>query len=336
MAAFDVQMLTRSLTGGMGIQEFNREIRERTAAKFAAAIDLDQLGQLCSLSRLESLFKLEAVPILNVDVFDGGNLRRLVDVQRKSGKSYLEVVADNFRRGSTIRVRDVDKFDARLNHFVGEVQRYFTAQSQINIYLTPPEKAGFPPHFDITDVFIVQCIGRKEWKTFPDYSDKTELPLMETIWDPDRFRPLAAAENIALCPGDVLYLPRGVMHQAFCTERESMHLTVSVVPLTFADLIAKALTLAAEADVELRRRVPWSIEIENSGLEELNARVRERISKLADQIDLEGLLRTERRSFQRDPETGSPGELESAVASLLQRAGSDLALHPTGFQPANP
>ena len=321
--AFDVLIAIRSLIARMDVERFNREIRERRAAKFEAAVDPEQLDQLYSLSRLEEMLTSETAPVLNVDIYDQGHLMRLVDVQKKSGKSCVGVVADHFRRGSTIRVRDVDKYDIRLNQFVSEVQRYFTAHSQINVYLTPPAKSGFPPHFDITDVFIVQCVGRKEWRIFDDYSNKTELPLPETNWDQERFKPAGGSEAISLSAGDVLYMPRGVMHQAFCTDRESMHLTISIVPLTFVDLIAKALRVTAETDIELRRRVPWSIESENAGIEDLTNQVRNRLMKLADQIDLNELLRTERSSFQRESEGGSPGELASAIASLCESSGSD-------------
>ena len=40
------------------------------------------------------------------------------------------------------------------------------ARSQINLYLTPPFATGFPAHFDVTDVFIVQCSGAKSWTVF--------------------------------------------------------------------------------------------------------------------------------------------------------------------------
>jgi hypothetical protein len=53
-------------------------------------------------------------------------------------------------------------------------------------------------------------------------------------WDPERFKPLSVPDPITLSAGDVLYMPRGVMHQAFCIERESMHLTISLMPLTVA------------------------------------------------------------------------------------------------------
>jgi hypothetical protein len=114
------------------------------------------------------------------------------------------------------------------------------------------------------------------------------------------------------------------MHQAFCTNRESMHLTVSIVPLTLLDLIGKALRATAETDIELRQRVPWSIESENDGLEDLANQVRNRLIKLANQVDVGAVLRSERSSLQKEPEGGSRGGLASAIASLRESSGSDL------------
>jgi ribosomal protein L16 Arg81 hydroxylase len=323
MDTFDAWRLSRRLIGEMAIQDFNCDVRERRVAKYDAAIDPEVLSELYSLSRLESAFAREEIPTLNVDVFTAGQLAKLVDVQHKSGKSSLTVVADQLRLGATIRVRDVQKFDARLNRFAGEIQRFFAAQSQINVYLTPPARKGFAPHFDITDVFIVQCVGRKEWKIFHDYADKMELPLPDTPWDPERYKPSAPAEAMTLRPGDVLYLPRGAMHQAFCTDRESMHLTISMVPVTFADLLARELRRIAGSDIELRRRVPWTTSSGDSELNELTTQVRERVIALADQIDVGAQLRAEQRSFQMDPEAASMGVLESAIASLAESTGTD-------------
>jgi hypothetical protein len=319
MPAFDAQVLLRSLIGGMPIDAFNDDIRERRAAKFAAAIGADELDELFSLPRLESLIALEANLISQIDLFDAGNLRRFADVQRKSGKSNLEVVLDSLRRGATVRVRNIDRFDARLNCFAAEVRRTFAAQSDINLYLTPPAKSGFDPHFDTTDVFIVQCRGSKDWRVFRGYSNQAALPLTDTNWDPDRYRPSADFEALTLRAGDVLYLPRGTMHQAFCTELESMHLTVSIAPLTYADILVKALKCAAETDSELRRRVPWPIGDGDAGYESLARRVREQLRKLPDQVDLAVLLSGVHRSLRAEPAPAA-GALESVITSL--RAGA--------------
>jgi ribosomal protein L16 Arg81 hydroxylase len=323
MDTIDIQKLSRCLIGEMAIQAFNCDVRERRVAKFDAAIDPETLGGLYCLSRLESAFAGDEIPPLFVDVFKSGQLAKLVDVQDKTGKSSLAVVAEHLRLGATIRVRDIQKFDPRLNRFTGEIRRLFAAQSQINVYLTPPATTGFAPHFDITDVFIVQCVGSKEWKVFHDYTDKMELPMPDTPWDPDRYKPSAPAEAITLRPGDVLYLPRGAMHQAFCTDRESMHLTISLVPLTFADLLVREFRRIAGTDIKFRQRVPWSTGSTDDELNALASQVRECVIELADRIDVGALLRAEQRSLQTDREIACTGELEAAIASHVDRAGTD-------------
>jgi len=318
MADFDARVMTRRLTGGMDVRAFNGDVRERRAARFEAAIDAEQVGQLFDLARLESLFVSEAIPLAYVDIFDDGHLKRLADMQKKSGKTGVAVLAERFREGSTIRVRDVDKFDMRLDQFVSEVRRHFAAQSQINVYLTPPAKTGFPPHFDITDGFIVQCLGRKEWRGFGAYSSRIDLPLMDTNWDPDRFRTSSTPDSMTLFAGDVLYLPRGVMHQALCTDRASMHLTISINPLTFADLISRELQRVAACNIQFRKRVPWSAEDDGAG-DQIAELAQKCLFELSKQLDVSALLRSERRSLRQDgTETGSSIDLTSALMNLFE------------------
>lgn len=305
--------VTRALIGGMEIEAFHREIREIRAFRFASAISRDQLNELYGLARLEETLGSDASVAASVDIYDDGRLVRLADMQRKSGKSYLRVVADSFRKGSTIRVRELDQSDARLRSFVEEIEEYFVARSQINLYLTPPGRSGFPPHFDTTDVFVVQVLGSKGWRLFDQYTNQVKLPLPEINWDPDRFRPLGAAESIRLSAGDVLYLPRGVMHEAYCEDRESLHLTISIAPLTVVDLLNKVVRAAAVNDVLLRQRVPWDIQPE-----ELKRRLVEGLSRIAEQMDVAPLLEEERSSVLRNPGGADRGELLSAVRSLLE------------------
>lgn len=317
MAAIDVGMLTRELIGGMDMDLFDRDVREKRVEKFECAIPREQLAPLFSLSKLEALLKMDAIPVLYVDLFDGGNLRRLVDVQSKTGKSNLAVIAESLRRGATLRVREIDKFDAELRRFAQEIRRQFAAQAQMNVYLTPASKAGFAPHFDTTDVFVLQCLGEKEWRIYPEYTNKIELPPMDTPWDPDRFRPSAGAMNFTLRAGDVLYIPRGEMHEAFCTERESMHLTIGSGPLTFADLLAKALKLAAETDIRFRLRVPWSVNAQ-TGEAQISVEANRLASELARRIDVHGLLSAERDSLCGAAESAASVNLESAIRSAVE------------------
>jgi len=322
LTPLDTQRLLHGLMGGMSLASFNLEVRERQARHFEAALDPQLLDELYGLPRLESLLGHEAHVLPYLDVFDHGQLRRLADMQRKSGKSGLEVVADCFRQGSTIRVREIEKFDARLSQLASHVRQQFAAQADINVYLTPPHKQGFPPHFDITDVFIVQCLGKKQWRLFPEYTNQTHLPLPDTCWDPARYQPSGEVEALTLRPGDVLYLPRGSMHQAFCEERESLHLTISLAPLTYADLLSKALNFAADSELDLRRRVPWPSEGDSAGVRALIRQLREQLAQLAAHVDLSAVISQEQQALKTDSKTESNSELESAVSALLERSAA--------------
>ncbi len=310
-APFDALAWCRSLIGGMDVEQFNDTIRERRWARFERAFSAEAVDALFNPTRFELLLGQDAIPIACVDIFDGDHLRRLTDLHTKSGKSCLAVIADNFRAGSTIRVRDVDRLDARLSRCVAALTRLLQAQCQVNLYLTPQARTGFPPHFDITDVLVVQCSGSKQWSLHPDYTGSVELPLPDVAWDPDRFRPVGEPQVVTLAAGDVLYLPRGVMHSASCTTRLSMHLTFSVAPLTWADLIGEAMRHAARNDIALRRRVAFPRDA--SADPSLAGELRTAMTRLANQVDLKALIEAERQKFEGDAEP----QRESAPGFLL-------------------
>lgn len=318
MVTFDAELLVRSLIGGMSMKDFDRDPREARPAKFKGTFSSQLLKELYSLSRLEALLLREPLVMMHIDIFDGTGLRRLVDVQRKSGRTAAEVVAEAFVQGSTVRLRDSQDFDQRLNQFAKEVARQFVAHSDINLYLTPPKRTGFPPHFDTTDVFIVQCLGSKQWRLYHDYANMKALPLADTPWDPEHFQPSHHWETETLDPGDVLYLPRGTMHEAFCTERESMHLTISVAPMTYADLLAKALTRIAETDVAFRRRVPLTPgRVAARHDDDLIQTAKHLIQKLSSDAMLNELLDAERNEFSTERAGKIVRPLESAILDAL-------------------
>jgi hypothetical protein len=318
--SFDARRIAHALTGAVDIRAFNEESRERHASRFEAAIDVEQLRQLFDLDRLESLLSSDRIPLDSIDLYQDGHLIRLSDVQKKSGRTALEIVIERFGSGATIRLRDVDAVDAPMRQFAAEVHRHFAAPSQVNLYLTPPGKDGFPPHFDITDVFIVQVLGAKEWRVFDDYSNRIDLPAMETNWEPDRFRPTVQPVAMTLRPGDALYLPRGVMHQAFCTGRASMHLTVSLAPLTYADLLVREVRRVAALDVTLRRRVPWTADGSDPASDRSVAdTLRACLASIERHLDVPGALDAERGAVRREGEgAASTGTLAASTGWLFE------------------
>src|SRR5690606_7661104 len=115
-----------------------------------------------------------------------------------------------------------------MQSFSTSVSHNFHCKANINAYLTPTGMKGFPPHFDNTDVFILQTLGVKHWNIFEDYSNSMELPLRDTPWNPDKYHPGVNKQLVELHPGDILYIPRGGMHSAACRAGLSLHLTISL------------------------------------------------------------------------------------------------------------
>jgi hypothetical protein len=120
------------------------------------------------------------------------------------------------------------------------------------VYLTPMGSRAFRPHFDSSDVFILQVMGDKSWQVEKDRrcipgsgehdAGDTEL---------SRYR-----DEFELHQGDLLYIPRGYVHTARSEKATSLHVTVSVRSPNWEDLLHAAIRLAAKHDTALKRALP--------------------------------------------------------------------------------
>ncbi len=296
--------MARRLIGTLTFESFESDVRERKWAHFAGAF----LGTpLYDVARLEQALQRGVITSTHVDVYTGDALMRLSETSARTGKSDFAVAIEQLQRGATLRVRELQMFEPEIAAFARAAQRQLAARVQVNLYLTPPVKKGFPPHFDLTDVFVVQCHGAKQWMLYPHYTGQIDLPPPDTPWTPECFVPEGAAEALVLAAGDVLYLPRGAMHAAACLDEASLHLTVSVAPLTMAEVLARVVRDAAAGDVALRRRAPLRDE---PSLKEL---ARDALRRAADEIDLAPFLEETRRMLDDVAQDEPAGSLAAAL-----------------------
>ena len=87
---------------------------------------------------------------------------------------------------------------------------------------------GFAPHYDDVDVFILQVSGRKRWRAYAPLPGAGLPRFSSPDFDEARDALGAPLLDRTLQPGDMLYLPRGTVHQAqSLPEEHSLHLTVS-------------------------------------------------------------------------------------------------------------
>jgi len=254
--SLDADNLVNRLAGPDGPSHFNAHIREQRTAHFPSILNETEIGSLFTPATLGEL--LENSPALadSTDVFTGQHLVRLRDILHKSSCEPVEIVTQQLISGATVRCRNLELHTPTLRGVGLAVARAFGGAASINAYLTPPGKKGFPPHFDNTDVFIVQLFGTKQWTLYEDYMNQQSLPLRDTPWDPQRYSPTGVGRSFTLAPGCVVYIPRGCMHAAECLEDVSLHLTISLDPRTVFDTMRTLLEKWADQDIGARQRLP--------------------------------------------------------------------------------
>jgi lysine-specific demethylase/histidyl-hydroxylase NO66 len=138
-------------------------------------------------------------------------------------------VYQRFHDGATIVLQSLHRFWPPLVHLSRDLELALTHPVQVNAYITPPASRGLGVHHDEHDVFVLQVHGRKQWDVHdPDGGPEDRLIVAE------------------LEPGDCLYIPQRFPHAAWTAQTASVHLTVGVVPVTWADMLGRAVTSVME------------------------------------------------------------------------------------------
>lgn len=160
-----------------------------------------------------------------------------VDNHPLSPATAQELVYDAYRRGATIKLSRLHERWAPLGRLCRVLAAELGARVQTNIYLTPAAARGLKEHYDTHDVFVAQIHGTKHWRL---YGAPFALPLAgqkhhrraDGLGEPVR--------EFDLAPGDLLYLPRGWIHDATSQKEASLHLTIGVFVPDWAGLLQAA------------------------------------------------------------------------------------------------
>ena len=171
----------------------------------------------------------------------------------------------NYEKGCTIRLLCPHKHSDSVHSLLSTLELEFGCMIGANAYLTPPNASqGFAPHWDDIEAFCLQLEGQKRWKV---YAPTFKLPRVSSEdFTEEDLKDMEPVLDVTAKPGDLLYMPRGWIHQA-CTlkgsEEHSLHLTVSAMQQwAWIDLlemvVPNALESAAsdEASSSLRQGLP--------------------------------------------------------------------------------
>ena len=160
---------------------------------------------------------------------------------------------NTYTQGDTLVIYRLEEYWKPLAEFCRAFEQYFSCLANAVLFLTPQHAQGFPLHFDLGDMFILQAEGSKVWRI---YNSSPYLSLGEDD-QPGIVENLPAPEQeLRLEAGDLLYIPRGCMHEVLTADAPSLHISIGTKLFTWADLITHALTSVSKHFVPFHRALP--------------------------------------------------------------------------------
>jgi ribosomal protein L16 Arg81 hydroxylase len=241
-----------------------------------------------------------------------------------NGRINMDQIRKLYLQGQTVILNSVENFDPAVALLTRAIETEMGARVQVNSYLTPPSAQGFSPHYDTHDVCVAQIQGEKLWKV---YGGDCVCPLNEMVDGDPKFREsMQPPEEIHLRSGDLLYLPRGWIHEAATLRTASLHLTFGVHQPLCKDLLLAALEILVNRHSELRETLPvgrLSIEAKRVDLETRFAQLVELFVKHASATEAAQAIDDE---LLRRGRTGGDGHLFEDTEDLPS-LNSDTVLH---------
>ncbi|MCF2970440.1 cupin domain-containing protein [Synechococcus sp. Nb3U1] len=205
---------------------------------------------------------------------------------KPTGEIHLNQIYKVFTEGYTVIINGLQQFNASLALFCCNLQAFLCHRIVANLYFSPQGSKALFPHYDTHDVFVLQVEGSKQWYLYPP---PQPVPLLNS------FQPVIPSERLGsplkevyLQAGDLLYIPRGFVHEAETQTQPSLHLTLGVYPFQWLDLLTSALTALSLQEESLRKALPPGFfRLPPDQLEE---HFRELCQRLALQTDVEAGL----------------------------------------------
>lgn len=192
-----------------------------------------------------------------------------------------------FNQGNTLIINSGNKSIPKLMNYCSDLENELKIRLKTNIYITPYDAQGLASHYDRHDVFVLQTTGSKIWRLyntpvelasqkfpFPKYKDKFEL-------EKPKF-------EVELKPGDLLYIPRGMVHNASTTNTASVHITLGLYPNYWFELVQELANLAEEK-AEFRKAVPNALISENHQ-QEVKQEFHKLVQELMNNFNVDELL----------------------------------------------
>ncbi len=255
----------------------------------------DHYIHLLTEDDLDQFFACQDLSPKGIRVVRGGEFIPVDQWTKSSENSYGTTVVQidqlfrHYYEGATIVISGAENKFSSLAKACTSFEQETQILVQANIYITPPGAQGFSMHYDDHDIFTLQIKGPKKWKL---YDTGEELPTSKR----DFTRPAVLLRELDLNAGDLLYMPRGLTHEAYSTKVSTIHVNFSCKPLYGFKLLDHLGSLAEEEDVFFRKMIPNSFSSQKETGKYI-AEFTERLTALIAKNGVESLLEKQRQDF---------------------------------------
>jgi len=213
----------------------------------------DYFSSLLTLHDLNHVITTLNLTSRNITLKNAAKEVTPADYMTKDGALDVAAVYQLFSEGSTIVLAFLDNVLPALTSMCRALERELSFPLQANAYLTPARAQGAKYHYDTHDVFVLQVVGSKRWTM---YGTPLTLPLRNSDFNAQIHERGEPTMEFELEPGDVAYIPRGVVHDARSSEEVSLHLTVGILSYCWADLLLELVADTSLKNPAFRKSLP--------------------------------------------------------------------------------
>jgi ribosomal protein L16 Arg81 hydroxylase len=162
-------------------------------------------------------------------------------------------------KGATFVLDFLEGVDPNVGAIARSFERLTGANTSCNAYCSWKAVRGYASHFDCMDVFALQIEGEKRWNLYEGrFPEATFVPGSQpsdfTAEQHDKMKG-RLIQQITTRPGDILYLPRGVYHDALATDTASLHLSFGATPAVGVAIL-EMLAREMQGQEYFRKRLP--------------------------------------------------------------------------------
>lgn len=128
-------------------------------------------------------------------------------------KSQIDLTVQKLKDGSSLTIKNFESYHPKIYDVALKIGKALQSIPHANLYYTPVGQQTFDRHTDPHNIVIAQLSGIKKWK-------------------------VDGLNEITLQPGDILFLPKNLAHEAVALE-DSIHLSIGLYSLEVLDVLAQ-------------------------------------------------------------------------------------------------